>query len=89
MDILFINPSVGQNYQSLKSKYSAIEPPTWALLLAESMRNFGFKVSLIDANAEEVSNEEIFKRIEKYKPRVVTFKCTAKCKCRHNKHEEQ
>lgn len=73
MDILFINPSVGQNYQSLKSKYSAIEPPTWALLLAESMRNFGFKVSLIDANAEELSNEEIFKRIEKYKPRVVTF----------------
>ena len=54
MDVLFINPSVGQNYQSLKSKYSAIEPPTWSLLLAESMRKFGFKVSIIDVNAEEI-----------------------------------
>ncbi len=73
MDIVFINPSIGQNYQSLKSKYTAIEPPTWSLLLAESMRNFGFTVSIIDANAEELTKEEIFRRIENLKPRLVAF----------------
>ena len=44
IDVVFINPSVGKNYQILKSKYTAIEPPTWSLLLAQSMRNFGFEV---------------------------------------------
>ncbi len=73
MDVLFINPSVGQNYQSLKSKYSAIEPPTWSLLLAESMRKFGFKVSIIDVNAEEISLDEIYNRICDLKPKLVSL----------------
>ncbi len=73
MDVVFINPSIGQNYQSLKSRYTAIEPPTWSLLLAESMRNFGFTVSIIDANAEELNKEKIFRRIESLKPRLVAF----------------
>ena len=65
LDVAFINPSVGSNYQSLKNKYTSIEPPTWSLLLAESMRNFGFKVSIIDANAENLDFEGVFARIEK------------------------
>ena len=36
-----------RSYQTLSDKYSAIEPPTWSLLLAQSMRNFGFDVSII------------------------------------------
>ena len=47
IDTVFINPTVGKNYQSLKSKYTAIEPPTWSLLLAESMRHFGLKLKLL------------------------------------------
>ena len=73
MDVLFINPSVGNNYQGLKSKYSAVEPPTWSLLLAESMRNFGFKVSIIDANAEDISLEEIYKRIKLQNPKIISL----------------
>ena len=65
MDVVFINPSNGKNYQSLKSSYTAIEPPTWSLLLSESMRNFGFKVSIIDANAENLSETEVYERIKK------------------------
>ena len=65
IDVVFINPSVGNNYQSLKSKYTAIEPPTWSLLLAQSMRNFGFDVSIIDANAEFLSEEQIYIKIKK------------------------
>ena len=63
MDVVFINPSVGDNYQSLNLKYTAVEPPTWSLLLAQSMRKFGFKVSIIDANAENLNEEQILNRI--------------------------
>ena len=73
MDVVLINPSVGNNYQGLKSKYSAVEPPTWSLLLAESMRNFGFKVSIIDANAEDISLEEIYKRIKIQNPKIISL----------------
>tara|TARA_B100000787_G_C16196597_1_gene301345 strand:+ start:117 stop:1661 length:1545 start_codon:yes stop_codon:yes gene_type:complete len=73
MDAVFINPSVGKNYQSLKSKYTSIEPPTWSLLLAQSMRKFGYEVSIIDANAENLNNEEIFKRIKDLNPKLLVF----------------
>lgn len=73
MDVVFINPSVRNNYQSLKSKYTAIEPPTWSLLLAQSMRNFGFNVSIIDANAEYLSEEQIYDRIKNLNPRLIVF----------------
>lgn len=73
MDVVFITPSVGENYQSLKSKYTSIEPPTWSLLLAQSMRTFGFKVSIIDANAENLDAKKIYERIEVLKPRIIVF----------------
>ena len=73
MDVVFINPSNGKNYQSLKSSYTAIEPPTWSLLLSESMRNFGFKVSIIDANAENLSETKVYERIKKINPKLITF----------------
>ena len=73
MDVVFINPSNGKNYQSLKSNYTAIEPPTWSLLLSESMRNFGFKVSIIDANAENLSETKVYERIKKINPKLITF----------------
>ena len=73
IDVVFINPSVKNNYQSLKSKYTAIEPPTWSLLLAQSMRNFGFNVSIIDANAEDQTEEQIYNKVESLKPRLIVF----------------
>ncbi|MDC1491214.1 B12-binding domain-containing radical SAM protein, partial [Pelagibacteraceae bacterium] len=73
MDVVFINPSVGSNYQSLKNKYTSIEPPTWSLLLAESMRKFGFKVSIIDANAENLDHNSVYKRLMGLNPKLVCF----------------
>ena len=44
IDVLFVIPSSSQKaYQALKSYYAAIEPPTWALLLANSIRKVNFK----------------------------------------------
>jgi radical SAM superfamily enzyme YgiQ (UPF0313 family) len=71
MDVLFINPdSSAKAYQGLAASYSAIEPPTWSLLLAESCRNKGFEVGILDCDAERLSLEESVKRIELFKPRL-------------------
>ena len=59
MDVCFlVASSAKKSYQKLSETYSAIEPPTWALLLAQSCRSINFKVSIIDANAENLSNEQ-------------------------------
>ena len=66
IDVCFlVSSSKKASYQSLAKTYAAIEPPTWALLLAQSCRSVGFKVKIIDANAEDLSNEEILERINK------------------------
>jgi hypothetical protein len=55
-DVLFINPGNAHAiYQDLASTVAAIEPPTWALLLAESCRSQGYSVAILDANAERLS----------------------------------
>jgi radical SAM superfamily enzyme YgiQ (UPF0313 family) len=72
IDVLFISP--GNNtgiYQDLADNYSAIEPPTWSLLLAESCRSIGYKVAIIDTNAECLNKEQIAERIKELNPRLI------------------
>ena len=65
IDVLFISPGNANGiYQNLANDYAAIEPPTWALLLAESCRSIGYTVSIIDANAEQLDKEEVAKRVK-------------------------
>jgi anaerobic magnesium-protoporphyrin IX monomethyl ester cyclase len=74
MDCLFVNPDSSlKAYQGLSGKYSAIEPPTWALLLAESCRSKGFEVGILDCCAESLSLESSIKRVNAISPRVVLF----------------
>jgi radical SAM superfamily enzyme YgiQ (UPF0313 family) len=74
IDVLFIAPGNATGvYQGLAKDYSAIEPPTWALLLAESCRSKGYTVNLIDANAEELNGEQVLERIQSLNPRLVCF----------------
>lgn len=73
-DVLFINPnSAVTNYQGLSSKYSAIEPPTWALLLAESVRSVGFNPKILDCDAERLDDVEATRRVIDIMPRLVLF----------------
>lgn len=73
-DVVFLNPSnLGGIYQNLASDYAAIEPPTWALLLAQSVRAKGFKTAIIDAPAEMLTDDEVLARIEELKPRLLCF----------------
>ena len=74
IDVLFIAPGNATGvYQGLAKDYSAIEPPTWALLLAESCRSKGYTVGLIDANAEELNGEQVLERVQSLNPRLVCF----------------
>ncbi len=74
LDVLFVTPNNSQNiYQELSNKYSAIETPTWSLLLAESCRKKGFKVGILDTLAENISDENAFVKINELKPRLICF----------------
>ncbi len=74
MDVLFISPGNSSGiYQELSNTYASIEPPTWALLLAQSCRSFGYSVGILDINAEKLSDEECLNRIIKSNPRLICF----------------
>ena len=74
MDVLFINPnSSAKAYQDLATTFSAIEPPTWSLLLAQACRAKGFKVAILDCDAERLDLTSSLKRIEELNPRLLCF----------------
>ena len=74
MDVLFINPGNAKNiYQDLAKDYSAIETPTWALLLAQSCRSVGYDVGILDVNAERLDEAQAAERIKNLNPRLVCF----------------
>jgi radical SAM superfamily enzyme YgiQ (UPF0313 family) len=51
--VTFVIPSSAkQAYQDLSQKYSAVEPPTWALLLAQAVRKEGYDPCIIDFDAD-------------------------------------
>lgn len=74
MDVLFVNPdSSAKAYQDLAKVFSAIEPPTWALLLAESCRAKGYGVGLLDCDAEKLSLTDAADRIANSAARLVVM----------------
>ncbi len=74
LDVLFVNADSSlQAYQGLAKTYSAIEPPTWALLLAQSCRAKGFGVAILDCDAEKLSLSEAVSRIQSANPRLIVF----------------
>ena len=73
-DLLLVNPGNSKGiYQNLSNKYSAIEPPTWALLLAKSCLSKNYKVKILDCNAEAMNNESALEKIKNIKPRLICF----------------
>ena len=69
MDIVLINPGDRKRvYQDLSNDFAAVEPPFLAAVLAAYLRNKGFKVSIIDANAENITPEETTLMVKKADP---------------------
>ena len=74
MDLLLINPGNSSGiYQDLSQNLAAIEPPTWALLLAEAARSKGFSVEILDANAERMTIDEAVNRVIDTNARINCF----------------
>ena len=65
MDVLFIIPNSSKAiYQNLANRFSAIDPPTWALLLASSMRRYNYSCEILDCDALRIDEDEAIKRIK-------------------------
>ncbi len=74
LDVLFVNPdSSARAYQALADTYSAKEPPTWALLLAQACRSNGFGVAILDCDAERLTLSQAVQRVDDLDQRLVCF----------------
>jgi len=74
MDILFVNPGNAKGiYQGLANRIAAVEPPTWALLLAEAVRAKNFQASILDINAEGLDIAQALSRVKNLSPKFICF----------------
>ncbi len=73
VDLVLINPGDRrQVYQELGQDIAAIEPPFWVAVIAAFLRNHGFNVQIIDANAENISPIELAHKVNEFQP-VLAF----------------
>jgi radical SAM superfamily enzyme YgiQ (UPF0313 family) len=71
-DLVLINPAARrQVYQGLGQELAAVEPPIWAGMMATFVRRGGGQVQVIDAEAEELSPDEVAQRVRDLRPRLV------------------
>lgn len=69
VDVVLINPGDRkQVYQGLGADLAAIEPPFLVAVLAAYLRQEGFRVAIIDANAENIPPEETARRARELAP---------------------
>lgn len=74
LDILFVHSNAASTiYQALSKKHSAIEPPIWAGMLANSLRAIGRSVAILDCEVELLTHEQSVKRIIEIDPKLVCF----------------
>ena len=73
LDLLLVNPgSRARIYQSLGATLTAVENPVWAGLIATFVRQKGFSVEVLDAEAEQLTSEQVADRVAALSPRLVT-----------------
>ena len=74
LDIIFVHPNSSKVvYQDLAQKNSALEPPIWCGMLANSLRSFGANVEIIDCEVNNLSHEIFADQIYKSKPKILCF----------------
>ena len=73
-DVCFVIPtSAKKAYKELAITYSAIEPPTWAVLLAQSLKSKNFDSLILDFDADKKSLDDSIKLIIDTKARLIIF----------------
>lgn len=74
LDILLVHPNASSAiYQDLSKSASAIEPPIWAGMLANHVRNLGHECAILDCEALGLNYQESVKKIIEYKVKIVCF----------------
>jgi anaerobic magnesium-protoporphyrin IX monomethyl ester cyclase len=69
LDVVLVNPASRKSvYQSLGNKLAAVENPVWAGLMATFCRTRGLSVEIIDAEADELSPEQVAERVSYLNP---------------------
>jgi hypothetical protein len=72
LDLVLVNPgSRTAIYQSLGARLTAVENPVWAGLIATFARQKGLSVEIIDAEADELTPEQVAERAIALDPRLV------------------
>ena len=72
-DLVVVNPSARKEMLGSLEPLAGIEPPLWAALIAGFIRDYGHSVSIIDAEVEGLSPEEIAQKILELDPRLVAI----------------
>lgn len=72
IDLVLVNPGGrGRLFQALGASLAAVEPPIWAGLMAGFVRRHGYRVAIVDANAEGLEAEEAAERALAEAPRLI------------------
>jgi len=72
LDLLLVNPCArSQVYGGLGSLLAGIEPPLWAGLIAAFVREHGYSMEILDAEAENLSPTDTASRIAENSPLLV------------------
>ena len=73
LDLVVVNPgSRARIYQKLGVSLTAVENPVWAGLIATFVRQKGFSVHVLDAEAEELTPQQTADHVAALNPRLVT-----------------
>jgi len=74
-DILFIEPGStrAKVYQKMGKSHAAIQPPFLSALAAGFIRNKGYNVGILDANAENLTHEETARKISEIDPKLINI----------------
>jgi len=74
IDLLLVNPGArARTYGELAELLSGIEPPFWAGLVASYVREHGYSVAILDADAEGWAPDYTADRIAELEPRLVAM----------------
>ena len=74
IDILFVHPNASKAiYQDLSKKHSAIEPPIWAAMLANTVRKNGHSTAILDCEAAGLDYISAAKEIVNFNAKIICF----------------
>lgn len=71
LNLLLVRPNDQKNVYSEVSEFTAVEPPFWAASIAAYARAQGISVDILDAEAGNLSPEQVTELIEKKNPQLI------------------